>query len=408
MPSGFIVRNASDLVLDTTNFDGNLSASDSDVQTAMETLDDATTAPGGSSGDIQYNNASAFGGATGFVYQNANPHVTITAQNAAYGALKLVGAASQSEHLLTCKNAAGDNYPSLYITNKQQLWQGYTAAQLGATNEDPNLIVSRTDENKTTARNNILSWLSINQTTVNSNRQSNLYFLNSLTGTSRAVEVGILGEVRCSNTAVGAELYGSEVSLKVQGAARPLLARGYYSAIEHDTTANPTTYTLFHGQYYGSGSGTPTTAYGLLLDDVSVATTNYAIYTNAGDILLNAGGGQCDFILKGDNYNLIETDSSDDEIWIGNNAASKISFFGATPVAQQSEITDELSTITHTAPGTPDYAIQDLVDSGAGSAFGFATKDEGNSVLAVIANLQARVNELETAMVALGFLADAD
>jgi len=89
-------------------------------------------------------------------------------------------------------------------------------------------------------------------------------------------------------------------------------------------------------------------------------------------------------------------------------ASQKLGFFGATPVVQQSEITDELTTITHTAPGTPDYAVQDLVDSGVGSAFGFATKDEGNTVLSVIANLQARVNELETVLVTLGFLADAD
>jgi len=87
---------------------------------------------------------------------------------------------------------------------------------------------------------------------------------------------------------------------------------------------------------------------------------------------------------------------------------NKIGFFTATPVVQQTELTDELTTITHTAPGTPDYAIQDLVDSSAGATFGFATKDEGNSVLAVIANLQARVNELETKLTNYGLLIDAD
>jgi hypothetical protein len=51
-----------------------------------------------------------------------------------------------------------------------------------------------------------------------------------------------------------------------------------------------------------------------------------------------------------------------------------------------------LTTITHTAPVAPDYAIQDLTDT---DGFGFATADEGNSVLAVIANLQARMDELE-------------
>lgn len=94
----------------------------------------------------------------------------------------------------------------------------------------------------------------------------------------------------------------------------------------------------------------------------------------------------------------IETDGS----------APMIGFLGANAVARQAEITDELTTITHTAPGTPDYAIQDLVDSSGGATFGFATKDEGNTVLSVIANLQARVNELETVLVTFGLLTDAD
>jgi hypothetical protein len=85
-------------------------------------------------------------------------------------------------------------------------------------------------------------------------------------------------------------------------------------------------------------------------------------------------------------------------------ANGDLGFFGVTPVAQQTELTDELTTITHTAPGTADFAIQNLSLTG----YGFVTEDEGNTVLSVIANLQARVNELETKLVALGFLADAD
>lgn len=72
---------------------------------------------------------------------------------------------------------------------------------------------------------------------------------------------------------------------------------------------------------------------------------------------------------------------------------------------QQSALTAQETTITHTAPGAPDFALQDLVDSGAGSAFGFATKDEGNTVLQVVANLQTRVQELEDALQAYGALA---
>lgn len=70
--------------------------------------------------------------------------------------------------------------------------------------------------------------------------------------------------------------------------------------------------------------------------------------------------------------------------------------------AKGAALTAQLTTITSTAPGTPDYAIQDLVDTGA---FGFVTKDEGNTVLAVIANLQDRVAQLESRLQALNLIA---
>jgi hypothetical protein len=130
--------------------------------------------------------------------------------------------------------------------------------------------------------------------------------------------------------------------------------------------------------------------------------------TGADDIPLNltaAGTGTVKV-----NSNLEITDAKDIVLAtgtgtkIGTAAAQKLGFFGVTPVVQQTELTDELTTITHTAPGTADFAIQNLSLTG----YGFVTEDEGNTVLSVIANLQARVNELETKLVALGFLADAD
>jgi hypothetical protein len=74
---------------------------------------------------------------------------------------------------------------------------------------------------------------------------------------------------------------------------------------------------------------------------------------------------------------------------------------GARFVPEVSALTTQLTTITSTAPGTSDFAIQDLIDT---TPFGFVTKDEGNTVLAVIANLQARVAELETALQTYGML----
>ena len=76
-------------------------------------------------------------------------------------------------------------------------------------------------------------------------------------------------------------------------------------------------------------------------------------------------------------------------------------FFGATPTTKPAANTTALTAITSTAPGTPDYAIQDLTQT---TPFGFVTKDEGNTVLSVIKNLQTRVAELETKLQALGLL----
>lgn len=73
-------------------------------------------------------------------------------------------------------------------------------------------------------------------------------------------------------------------------------------------------------------------------------------------------------------------------------SAPMLSFYGGAAVIRGNALTAQLTTITHTAPGTPDYAIQDLTNV---NGYGFVTKDEGNTVLSVIANLQTRVAELE-------------
>ena len=74
---------------------------------------------------------------------------------------------------------------------------------------------------------------------------------------------------------------------------------------------------------------------------------------------------------------------------------------GARFVPEVAANTAALTTITATAPGTPDYAIQDLTDTGG---FGFKTKDEGNTVLTVIINLQTRVSQLESKLATYGLL----
>ena len=70
-------------------------------------------------------------------------------------------------------------------------------------------------------------------------------------------------------------------------------------------------------------------------------------------------------------------------------------------VAAATALTASLTTATASAPGTPDYAIQDLTTT---TPYGFATADEGQSVLKVIINLQTKVNELEAKLQAAGIL----
>lgn len=83
-----------------------------------------------------------------------------------------------------------------------------------------------------------------------------------------------------------------------------------------------------------------------------------------------------------------------------NGAAPLLGFYGVAAVAMPAALTAQSTSITHTAPGTPDYAIQALSSGG----YGFATQDEGHTLLSVVANLQTRVGELETKLRSLGLL----
>lgn len=92
-----------------------------------------------------------------------------------------------------------------------------------------------------------------------------------------------------------------------------------------------------------------------------------------------------------------------DELHVASGGVLDIETGGAIKAngTQASATTAGLTTITHTAPSTPDYAIQALTQS---SPYGFVTSDEGNSVLKVVANLQTQVAELKAALVGLGII----
>jgi hypothetical protein len=109
----------------------------------------------------------------------------------------------------------------------------------------------------------------------------------------------------------------------------------------------------------------------------------------------SSGQNACDSLLKADGSGGIVIGGALDH------DGSTAGFFGTTPATQPTSLTTSLTTITHTAPGTPTYVIQDLTST---SPFGFVSKDEGNTVLSVVANLQERVNELESRLTDVGLL----
>lgn len=64
-------------------------------------------------------------------------------------------------------------------------------------------------------------------------------------------------------------------------------------------------------------------------------------------------------------------------------------------------LTTQLTTLTFVAASSADYAIASLTQS---SPYGFASLDEAHTVLAVIANLQARLAQVETKLKQLGVI----
>lgn len=143
----------------------------------------------------------------------------------------------------------------------------------------------------------------------------------------------------------------------------------------------------------GNATGGTNSVYAILIDGLTgdAQVTETAISIGAGwDVGIELG--------EAINVKVGTTTGSK----IGTATSQKLGFFNATPVVQQSALTAQLTTVTHTAPGTPDYAVQDLTQT---TPFGFVTKDEGNTVLSVVANMQARLAQVETALENLGFIA---
>ena len=154
---------------------------------------------------------------------------------------------------------------------------------------------------------------------------------------------------------------------------------------------------MYEPGFYTSSSG---------IDDVTieVLTVGSATDKNGGNLLLTGGESSGTGVsgVKVYGYEAGDAGSADNTAHnVISVEGNRLGFFAATPVAKQAAMTTQLQTITHSAPGTTDYAIADSTQT---TPWGFTSSDEVLTLLSVIANLQTRVQELENKLVAYGLL----
>ena len=90
---------------------------------------------------------------------------------------------------------------------------------------------------------------------------------------------------------------------------------------------------------------------------------------------------------------------------IGTDATQKLAFWDATPVVQQTSLPSAETTITFVDENTPDFALASLKLHSDDTGAGFADLNEAQAFVEVVANLQARLADLETKLTTLGILA---
>ena len=98
-------------VLTVTGSTGDVMTVQADGSYLAETP--AGASPGGSSGEIQYNNAGAFGGTVAVVYAGSGSHLSVTAQAATDVPVTVKGAVSQTANLTEWKNSTGAEVHSI-------------------------------------------------------------------------------------------------------------------------------------------------------------------------------------------------------------------------------------------------------------------------------------------------------
>lgn len=118
--------------------------------------------------------------------------------------------------------------------------------------------------------------------------------------------------------------------------------------------------------------------------------------TDAGDVTVTVKDSAA---TPATTYTHVLNDAGDHVSYMAVEIGATLTWVMLSATGLGAAMTAQLTTLTHTAPGTPDYALQNLVQN---TGFGFVTADEGNTVLSVIVNLQARMAQVETILEAMG------
>lgn len=142
----------------------------------------------------------------------------------------------------------------------------------------------------------------------------------------------------------------------------------------------------------------------------AASATIQTIYKSEGGILLCYGTSAittleaeaADTYAPGCIYILVSGTSS--KAYVNQAAAGAVANFGLLHAGDAASApTAALTNLSGAgiAPGTPDYAIQDLTNS---SPYGFVTADEGETIISVVQNNKTRLAEVIAALQTVGIM----
>lgn len=102
-------------------------------------------------------------------------------------------------------------------------------------------------------------------------------------------------------------------------------------------------------------------------------------------------------------YQHLDSSTAATTLYVNTGTVSSCTFRPLTPAAQGAALTAQLTSLTIAdAAGTPDYALQAVINT---NAYGFASAQEAISFLYVVQNLQVRMAEVEARLEAMGAVA---